>query len=267
MSNNGWIKLHRQIVDNWIWEDADMFKAWIDILLMVNHEDKKIYVNGKLTTIHRGEKLTSITKLSDRWRWSKRRVMRFLDLLEEDEMCTTERTTYGTTLKVVNYAEYQGFTTPKRNAVDTANVTTDVTTRVTADDTAPVTQTITTNNIKNDNNVNNFFCAGALKKIPPAKSDVEKYCRIKRYHMDVDEFFEYYDMRDWKLTGGLKMPDWTKAVDYWHGKGKKDAEKGQSDVVYFQEFESGPAIGGDEIPFKGGLAAELIRRKKEKNAK
>ena len=265
MSDNGWIKLHRKIRDNWIWDDPEMFKAWVDILLMVNHDEKKIYVNGKLTTIHRGEKLTSITKLAERWRWSKRRVMRFLDLLEEDEMCTTERTTYGTTLKVVNYAEYQGFSTPKRNAVDTTNDTTDVTAPVTADVTAPDTQTIMNN--KSSNNVNNFFSAAAQKKIPPAKSDVEKYCRIKRYHMDVDEFFEYYDMRDWKLTGGLKMPDWTKAVDYWHSKGKKDAEKGQSDVVYFQEFESAPAIGGDAVPFKGGLAAEMLRRKREKNAR
>ena len=268
MSNNGWIKLHRQIVDNWIWEDAEMFKAWVDILMMVNHEDKKMYVNGKLVTIHRGEKLTSITKLAERWRWTRRRVSRFLKLLEDDEMCTTHSTTFGTTLKVSNYAEYQDFQTLKRTTVDTTNDTADSTTGDTADDTAHDTQTIMNKNNKNDNNANNFFCAGALKKIPPEKSDVEAYCREKRYRgMDIDGFFEYYDLRDWKLTGGLKMPDWTKAVDYWHSKGKKDAEKGQSDVVYFREFEGGPAIGGDAVPFKGGLAAEMLRRKREKNAR
>ncbi len=120
MSNSGWIKLHRQIVDNWIWEDADMFKAWIDILLMVNHEDKKIYVNGKLTTIHRGEKLTSITKLSERWRWSKRRVMRFLDLLEEDEMCTLNDLPKGTLVTIENYSKFQGRGTADGTANGTA---------------------------------------------------------------------------------------------------------------------------------------------------
>ena len=143
MKNNGWIKLHRKIMDSWIWEDPEKLRAWLDILLMVNHEDKKTYVNGNLTTIHRGEKLTSITKLAERWRWSKKRVMRFLDLLEEDGMCTTKRTTYGTTLKVSNYAKYQDFQTSKGNAVDTTNDTADVTAGVTAHD----TQTI---NIKND---------------------------------------------------------------------------------------------------------------------
>lgn len=265
MSNSGWIKLHRQIVDNWIWEDADMFKAWIDILLMVNHEDKKIYVNGKLTTIHRGEKLTSITKLSERWRWSKRRVMRFLDLLEEDEMCTTERTTYGTTLKVVNYAEYQGFTTPKRNTVDTTNVTTHSTAHVTADGTAPDTQTIMNN--KSSNNVNNFFSASAQKKMPPAKSDVEEYCRAKNYHMDIDGFMTYYNMNGWTLSGGRKIQDWQAAVDYWHTNGKKLGTAETKPAPYFDEFEQRPIVAGVESPFKNGAAAEMLRRKREKNVR
>ena len=265
MSNSGWIKLHRQIVDNWIWEDADMFKAWIDILLMVNHEDKKIYVNGKLTTIHRGEKLTSITKLSERWRWSKRRVMRFLDLLEEDEMCTTERTTYGTTLKVVNYAEYQGFTTPKRNTVDTTNVTTHSTAHVTADGTAPDTQTIMNN--KSSNNANNFFSAAAQKKIPPARSDVEEYCRQKNYHIDLTEFFSYYDLHDWTLGNGRKITNWTAAVDYWSNKGKKLETNEQTDMPYYQEFDNVEFPVASNIPFENGLASEVIRRKREKVSK
>lgn len=262
MSDSGWIQLHRQIRENWIWEDPAKLKAWLDILMMVNHEEKKILVNGELVTIHRGEKLTSIVKLSERWGWTRRRVVRFLDLLENDKMCTTNRTANGTTIKVNNYKEYQGFKPTKR----TTNSTTDDTPDDTADGTPHDTQTIMSNN--SSNNVNNFFCAAALKKIPPEKSDVEAYCREKRYRgMDIDGFFEYYDLRDWKLAGGLKMPDWTKAVDYWHSKGKKEAEKGQTDAPYLEEFDNAPMVVGSDVPFKGGLAAEMIRRKREKNAR
>ena len=262
MSDSGWIQLHRQIRENWIWEDPAKLKAWLDILMMVNHEEKKILVNGELVTIHRGEKLTSIVKLSERWGWTRRRVVRFLDLLENDKMCTTNRTANGTTIKVNNYKEYQGFKPTKR----TTNSTTDDTPDDTADGTPHDTQTIMSNN--SSNNVNNFFCAAALKKIPPEKSDVEAYCREKRYRgMDIDGFFEYYDLRDWKLAGGLKMPDWTKAVDYWHSKGKKEAEKGQTDAPYLEEFDNAPMGVGSDVPFKGGLAAEMIRRKREKNAR
>ena len=44
----GWIKLHRKITENWLWDDKpyDKARAWIELLLMVNHEDKKIKFDG-----------------------------------------------------------------------------------------------------------------------------------------------------------------------------------------------------------------------------
>ena len=265
MSDSGWIQLHRQIRENWIWEDPAKLKAWLDILMMVNHEEKKILVNGELVTIHRGEKLTSIVKLSERWGWTRRRVVRFLDLLENDKMCTTNRTANGTTIKVNNYKEYQGFKPTKRTTNDTTNSTADDTPDDTADSTADDTQTIMNNN--SSNNVNNFFCAGALKKIPPAKSDVEEYCRVKNYHMDVDGFMTYYNMNGWTLSGGRKIQDWQAAVDYWHTNGKKLGTAETKPAPYFDEFENTPIVAGVESPFKNGAAAEMLRRKREKNVR
>ena len=262
MSNNGWIQLHRQIRENWIWSDPEKLRAWLDIILEVNHEEHQVPIGNHIITVKRGQKHTSVRKMADRWGWSRDRVCRFLDLLCEAGMLTSTRTQIGTLLTVVNYDVFQ--TPPDTNKAtykDTNKATNKATDKATHK-----AQTTNNNNDNNDNNANNFFCAGALKKIPPEKSDVEAYCREKRYHgMDIDGFFEYYDMRDWKLTGGLKMPDWTKAVDYWHSKGKKDAEKGQSDAPYLEEFETAPVVVGSEVPFKGGLAAEMIRRKRAKN--
>lgn len=107
MADNGWIKLHRKIRDNWIWEDPEKLRAWLDILLMVNHEDKEIPFNGKIITVKRGQRLTSISQLAERWGWNRKRVVRFLDLLEGAAMCTTKRTTSGTTITVTNWCLYQ----------------------------------------------------------------------------------------------------------------------------------------------------------------
>lgn len=203
MNTNGWIKLHRQIVNNWIWEDADKLKAWLDILLMVNHDDKKIYCNGKLITIKRGEKLTSIKKLSERWSWTRRRVMRFLDLLEEDEMCTTNRTPYGTTLKVVNYADYQGFSRAKRTGVDTTDDTTD--------DTPLDTQTRMSKKNKNIR----YIGATAPVFTPPTLDEISSYCQERNNTVDPEAFFDYYKRSDWKLTRGGRMTDWKATVRSW----------------------------------------------------
>ena len=83
--NNGWIKLYRKIEDCWIWSDKEPFdkrSAWIDLLLSANHSDQKSLFNGELIAIKRGQILTSIRMLSDKWRWSINRVYRFLKLLE-----------------------------------------------------------------------------------------------------------------------------------------------------------------------------------------
>ena len=194
MSNNGWIKLHRQIRDNWIWEDAEMLRAWLDILLMVNHEDKKIYFNGELITIKRGEKLTSILKLSDRWGWSRNRVRHFLDLLEGDGMCTTIRTTNGTTLKVSNYKEYQSFYN--------GNGTTKGTTNEPADGPPLGPQTITN---KNDKNTNNTLSAPPEESPAPTLKQISDYCKKRGSAVDPNEFFDYFQVRNWTKAKGLKI--------------------------------------------------------------
>lgn len=52
--SDGWIKLYRQIQDCWIWDDDDKYDkahAWLDLLILANHRDKKISVDGKPITI------------------------------------------------------------------------------------------------------------------------------------------------------------------------------------------------------------------------
>ena len=123
MSSNGWIKLHRKLTDSWIWKDPEKLRAWIDILLMVNHEDKKIEFNGRMVMVERGSRFTSIEKLAARWGWNRKRVMRFLGQLESADMVTTKRTPSGTTIKVRNYGKYQGFETSRGTTKGTTDGT------------------------------------------------------------------------------------------------------------------------------------------------
>lgn len=110
MPDGGWIKLYRSIRTHWLWENGNerYAKWWMDILLMVNHEPKKIPFNGKLKLIERGEKQTSVVKLAAHWNVDRRTVSKFLDLLAADEMITVSKSRQtGTTLKVLNYGVYQ----------------------------------------------------------------------------------------------------------------------------------------------------------------
>lgn len=111
MSNQGWIKLHRQILDNEIWDDGEPFSkahAWIDLLLTANHESRRIIFDGNLVEVKRGQKITSVRILGERWHWSAQKVLRFLKMLEALQMITRNANSRRTLITIVNYDKYQG---------------------------------------------------------------------------------------------------------------------------------------------------------------
>lgn len=105
----GWIKLHRQSVDNPMYhsEPFDKWHAWTDLLLMVNHERKQFISKGQLVTLEAGQTVTSMAILAERWQWSVNKVRRYFRLLSDTGMCITNGTPNGTTITVVNWAKYQ----------------------------------------------------------------------------------------------------------------------------------------------------------------
>ena len=166
-ANKGWICLYRDIQDSWVWDDKPFSdgQAWIDLLLTANHEDKKIKFNGKPRVIKRGQMVTSIAKLAERWGWSAGKVRRFLNILENDQMLTLEcnrgGTTNGTTLTLINYEKFQG----QRQTVDTTDSITN--------EQRSVERSNINNNYNNINNDNNK-AAPAPRPFTPYKGYGDK---------------------------------------------------------------------------------------------
>lgn len=106
----GWVKMHRSITDHWIWTSERHSKqsAWVDLIMMVNHEDRKITIGKKLVTIHKGQVWTSYEKLKERWKWSDDRMSGFIKMLVDDKMIAVQPTNRGTLITVLNYLIYQG---------------------------------------------------------------------------------------------------------------------------------------------------------------
>ena len=107
----GWIKLHRSIQDHWLYQERRVFsryEAWLDMLMMVNHQNTKFVFGNDLIEVKRGQKITSIRQLCDRWGWSNTKVNGFLKLLEDDGMIAVNSDTKKTLITVVKYGFYQG---------------------------------------------------------------------------------------------------------------------------------------------------------------
>lgn len=113
--NKGWIRLDRSIIDHWLWNDKpfDKARAWIDLLLLANHEDTKTIYRGELIVCKRGDVCRSVSWLADRWGWTRKTARGFLSALESDGMVSVKCTTNRTTVTIENYGKYQGVGTTK----------------------------------------------------------------------------------------------------------------------------------------------------------
>ena len=119
MNSCGWIKLHRKIVDSWIFKEPDYLRAWLIILMEVNVEPCDVVIGGVTVECGRGCKLYSLNTWAERFGkgWCRERVRRFFAQLERNEMILlgatnqppNQPTNRVTQLTVLNYDTYQNF--------------------------------------------------------------------------------------------------------------------------------------------------------------
>ena len=97
-TDKGYIRLFRDIRDNWVWDDKPFARgqAWIDLIMMMNHKDREVFYDGRMIIVKRGSRITSLRKLGERWGWSRHKVSEFLDDLEKAGMISQKRDSKGT---------------------------------------------------------------------------------------------------------------------------------------------------------------------------
>lgn len=158
---NGYIKLHRSLLDCFLWDSEEKHNkrsAWIDLLLLANHSEKKTLFDNEVLIINRGQYLTSIRKLANRWGWSVNTTKSYLDLLESDGMIRRKSTTKCTLIDIVNYEKYQGFSDFQESTIDTPTDTQTDTVIDTLTDTQTAHGLTPNNKLKNERNIyNNIY--------------------------------------------------------------------------------------------------------------
>lgn len=104
----GWIKINREIVNHWLWSDAERLKWWLDLLFLANWDDKKVLHDSHLFTLKRGQIIASVAFLCERWEKSNKTVIKFLQMLESEEMIKREVVHRQTSIiTICNYELYQ----------------------------------------------------------------------------------------------------------------------------------------------------------------
>lgn len=105
-----WIKLHRRSKDHWLYNENRPHtrrEAWEDMLLLCNHKDNKILVEGELIECKRGQSVMSLSSWAKEFKWSVKMVRTFFELLRNDSMIGTEGLRKTTRVTILNYDIYQ----------------------------------------------------------------------------------------------------------------------------------------------------------------
>lgn len=193
----GWISLHRKLLE-WEWySDTNTKCLFIHCLLKANHREKKW--NG--ITVERGQFITGRDKLAQELHMSVRQVRTALDKLKSTNEITIKSTNKYSVITVVNYSEYQDRATKSDQQNDQ---------QATSKRPANDQQTTTTNNVNNNNNENkeiysaffeNIWKLYPLKKGKSRISDTKKkelhkigYDKLKAC---IERYKIYVDSQDW----------------------------------------------------------------------
>src|SRR5690606_17129502 len=175
MSKQGFIKLYRQVQDHWIYDEKrkfSKFEAWVDMIMQANQQDNKFVLGNELVEVKKGQFITSIRKLGERWDWSNTKITNFLDLLKSDGMIDYKKDTKKTVVTIVNYGLYH----------DNGN---EKTTRQRHDNDTTTTQKHTNKNVKNDKNEKNKDYTSKIKDLLSGFSSINNFNELNKRYWDV----------------------------------------------------------------------------------
>lgn len=104
---NGWIKLHRKLLENPFAHKANSFSLWVTLLLLANHKENKFMWNGKIIVIKDGQFITGRKELSKQTGIPQTTIERILEMLENGHQIEQQKTTKYRLITIVNWDEYQ----------------------------------------------------------------------------------------------------------------------------------------------------------------
>lgn len=240
----GWIKLHRKLLDNPLWTSEPFTKAqaWVDLLLLASYKDGNyFYVRGIKVETNRGQLGYSMTSLCTRWRWSSGKVDRYLNRLQNENQITYQTSDVTTIITILNYDIFQYDDIPNENPNNIPNSTPN--SRPNGNQT--VDQTETNKKVKKDkkgknsNDISNDISAKIEKEetaefVKPTIEEVANYCAERNNGIDAEEFWNYYNATKWMRGTGknkIQITCWRSCVATWERRNKKSSTQTQQPSI------------------------------------
>ncbi|MGM9778965.1 MAG: hypothetical protein ACI3ZD_11620 [Prevotella sp.] len=112
----GYIKLYRSSLEDPLYfkETFTKWQAWCDLIFMAYHTNAEFFVRNVKVNAKRGCVYMGVREMSERWRWSRSKVERFIKYLEDDKRIKVKPSNVVNCIAILNYEKFQGEPTNER---------------------------------------------------------------------------------------------------------------------------------------------------------
>nr|DAI31616.1 MAG TPA: replisome organizer [Caudoviricetes sp.] len=150
--NNGYVKIHRKLLNNPIvMKDCEHFAVWIYLLLNATHQDRNVLFKGKKIIIGPGQLITGRKSISSELQISESKVQRILNFFETEHQIEQQTSNKNRVITLTNWHKYQDNEHQIEQQLNNNRTTTEQ-------------QLNTNNNDKNVNNVRNIYSTSTTNK-------------------------------------------------------------------------------------------------------
>jgi len=105
--NNGWIKIHRKILENPIFSSEKGFRIWVWCLLKAGHQERDIYLGNEKIHLKAGEFIFGRGSASEQLGIKESTIRNWINTLKKDRYIDIKPTNKYSLIKVINWKQYQ----------------------------------------------------------------------------------------------------------------------------------------------------------------
>lgn len=104
----GWIKIHRKILDNpIICKDSDYLSVWIYLLLNATHKEIPAIFKGQKITLQKGQLITGRKSISNQLKISESKIYRIINEFKSEHQIEQQTSNKNSLITILNWDRYQ----------------------------------------------------------------------------------------------------------------------------------------------------------------
>ena len=160
----GWIKIHRKMLDNpIICKDSDYLSVWIYLLVNATHKEIPALFKGQKITLKQGQLITGRKSISSKLKISESKIYRIINDFKSEHQIEQQTSNKNSLITIINWNRYQNNEQQNETQMNNKRTTNE--------------QQVNTNkNVKNVNNIYLFLLNKYKKNLQ--KNYAEKIFKI-----------------------------------------------------------------------------------------